>query len=89
MKEFAVYTGMRLGLLVASFALVFGLWDLLNGDDPVPLLPTLLLAFLISGVASYFLLNHQREAFARRVQERAERASAALEERRAREDREQ
>lgn len=87
-KEFVVYTGMRLGLLVASYALVFGVWALVAGDEGVPVLPPLIVAFLLSGVASYFLLDRQREAFARRVQARAERATAAFEERKAREDRE-
>jgi hypothetical protein len=44
------------------------------------------IALLLSGVASYFLLNRQRAAFAARVQERADRASAAFEARKARED---
>ena len=35
---------------------------------------------------SYFLLNSQREAFARRVEVRAERATKAFDERRAKED---
>jgi hypothetical protein len=37
-------------------------------------------------VASYFLLRRQRAAFAQRVEERAERAAAAFEARRSRED---
>jgi len=37
-------------------------------------------------VASYYLLNRQRDALARRVEQRAARASAAFEERKARED---
>ena len=48
----------------------------------------MVIAFALSGVASYFLLNRQRDAFARKVEERAARASAAFEERRAREDKE-
>ena len=44
------------------------------------------IAFALSGVALYFLLNRQRDAFARKVEERAARASAAFEERRGRED---
>jgi uncharacterized membrane protein len=46
----------------------------------------IILAFLISGVASFFILDRQREAFARRVEARAAKASAAFEERKARED---
>ena len=41
---------------------------------------------MVSGVASYFLLNAHRERFARKVSERAERATAAFDQRRAAED---
>jgi hypothetical protein len=87
-KEFAVYTGLRIGLFVASYAVVFGIWALATGDGGVPVLPPLIIAFLVSGIASYFLLDRQRKAFALRVQDRADRASARFEERRSREDRE-
>ena len=45
-----------------------------------------MLAFLVSGVASYFLLNAHRERFAQKVSARAERATAAFDQRRAAED---
>jgi DNA-binding LacI/PurR family transcriptional regulator len=44
------------------------------------------IALVVSGVVSYFLLNRPRDAFARRVDERARRAAAAFEAQRARED---
>ena len=72
-KEFAVYTLLRLVLLAGSFAMVAGIW-------------VLVIAFVVSGVASYFILNRPRERFAQRVDERARRASAAFEARKARED---
>jgi uncharacterized membrane protein len=68
-KEFVVYTALRIVLFLASFGIVVGI-----------------MAFLVSGVASYYVLDRQREAFARRVESRAARASAAFEERKARED---
>ncbi len=83
-KEFAVYTLLRLVLLAASFAIVAGIW--LAVADEVPLLWVLVIAFVVSGVASYFILNRPRERFAQRVDERARRASAAFEARKARED---
>ena len=83
-KEFAVYTLLRLVLLAGSFAIVAGIW--LAVADEVPLLWVLVIAFVISGVASYFVLNRPRERFAQRVDERARRASAAFEARKARED---
>ena len=85
MKEFVVYTAMRLVLFVASFGVVVGVMALVL-DGRYNLFWAVILAFLISGIASYFILNRQREAFAQRVQTRASRASAAFEERKARED---
>ena len=84
MKEFVIYTALRILLFVASLAIVAGIWLLL--DDEVPLLWVLVLGFALSGIASYFLLNRQRAAFASRVEARAQRASARFEEMRARED---
>lgn len=86
MKEFLVYTAMRIGLFVGSLAIVIGVWSLVAGDEGVSALWAVVIALLLSGVASYFLLNRQRAAFAARVQERADRASAAFEARKARED---
>ena len=86
MKEFVVYTAMRLVLFVASFGVVVGVMALVL-DGRYNLFWAVIMAFLISGIASYFILDRQREAFARRVEARASRASAAFEERKAREDR--
>jgi hypothetical protein len=83
-KEFVVYTLLRLVLLVGAFAIVGGIW--LAVSDQVPVLWVMLISLVISGVASYFVLDPQRERFARRVDERARRASAAFEARKARED---
>jgi hypothetical protein len=85
-KEFLVYTGLRILLFIAMVALVVGVWSLLDGDGRIDLLWPVVIAFALSGVASYFLLNRQRDAFARKVEERAAHATAAFEERRARED---
>jgi predicted Co/Zn/Cd cation transporter (cation efflux family) len=84
-KEFVVYTVMRIVLFMASFGIVVGIMALAF-DGRYNLFWAIILAFLISGVASYFILNRQREAFARRVEARAAKASAAFEERKARED---
>ena len=51
----------------------------------VPLV-AVVLAFALSGIGSYFLLNRQREAFARRVEERAQRLTARYDEMKTRED---
>ena len=84
MKEFWVYTLMRLGLFLGTFAIVFGVWFLISGD--VPVLWVIVIAFVVSGVGSYYLLERQREAFAAKVEGRAAKAAQKLEEQRAKED---
>lgn len=84
-KEFAIYTVLRLGLFVAVLAVVLGIWILLLGREASLLWP-LLVAFVVSGVLSVFVLNSPREAFARKVESRAERAAAAFDELRSKED---
>jgi ABC-type bacteriocin/lantibiotic exporter with double-glycine peptidase domain len=83
-KEFWVYTGLRAVLFLATLVVVVGVWLLVA--DQVPLLWAVVVAFGISGIGSFFLLQRSREAFARRVQARADGATAALEARRSRED---
>jgi hypothetical protein len=85
-KEFLVYTGLRMLLFVAMFGVVTGIWSLVSPDDTINALAVVVIALVLSGIASYFLLARQREAFARRVQSRADRATAAFEERKSRED---
>ena len=85
MKEFVVYTVLRIVLFLASFGVVVGIMALLF-DGRFNLFWAIVLAFIVSGIASYFVLDRQREAFARRVETRAAKAAAAFEERKARED---
>jgi hypothetical protein len=80
-REFVVYTLMRLVLLAATFAVVAGIWAVVAGS--VPWFPALVVSFVISGVASYFLLNGQRIAFASKVERRAD---ATMERMRSKED---
>jgi uncharacterized membrane-anchored protein len=86
-KEFVVYTALRLGLFVGALAIISGIWfrvsDQMSGTEG---LVALGLAFVISGVASYFLLSRQREAFARRVERRAERMQERFEQMKSKED---
>lgn len=84
MKAFAVYTGLRLSLFLGAAALVYAVWS--QVADTVPVTWLVVVAFLVSGVASYFLLDRPRAELARRVEERARRATERFEERRARED---
>ena len=84
MKEFWIYTGLRVLLFVATLAVVFGVWLLLS--DEVPVLWAVVVAFAISGLASYFLLERSRQAFAQKVEGRAGRVSTAFEAQRSKED---
>ncbi len=86
MKPFLVYTLLRVALFVGALGLVGGIWKAASGDDEVPLVWVVVIAFLLSGVASLFLLDRQRQEFGARVEQRAARASARFEERRAAED---
>jgi CHASE2 domain-containing sensor protein len=83
-REFVVYTLARTGLFLASWAVVAGAWTLVTGTFAV--LVPLLLAAVISAVASYYLLQGPRQRLAARVDARARRVSERFEEARSRED---
>jgi len=83
-KEFWIYTGLRLALFTASVAVVGGVW--LAVDDSANVMWVLIISLFISGVASYFLLGRQRTALAHHVDDRARRASERFEELKAKED---
>lgn len=86
MKPFLVYTAMRLGLFLATLVVVAGVWKLVSGEQGVPLVWAVVIAFLLSGVASLFLLNRQREEFGHRVEQRASRAARKFDDLKASED---
>jgi hypothetical protein len=83
-KEFWTYTLLRIALFFASAGIVYGIWAIVG--DTVPLLWVIVIGFVASGIGSYFILAPQREAFARRVDDRARRASTRIEEMRSKED---
>jgi LPXTG-motif cell wall-anchored protein len=83
-KEFWVYTGLRLLLFAASTAVVFGIWLAVTGT--VSIMWALLIGLVLSGIGSYFLLGRQRVALAQHVDARARRATERFEELRAKED---
>ena len=85
MKEFVVYTGLRLGMFVSAFVIVAGIWALAS-DQKVNLIWPLLIAMVVSAVGSVYLLKGPRERFAARIEERANRAAAKFEEMRSKED---
>ena len=84
MREFVVYTGLRLLMFAATFGIVVGVWLAVADKANIPV--AVVVAFVVSGLGSYFLLNRQREAFARRVEARAAKATKAFEEMKAKED---
>jgi Protein of unknown function (DUF4229) len=81
-----VYTCLRVGMFLGTFAIVAGVWALVSGRNSVPVIWAAVIALIISGAASYRFLNSQREALALNVQSRAGRATAKFEEMKARED---
>jgi Protein of unknown function (DUF4229) len=83
-KEFAVYTLARIGLFVASYLVITGLFLAFGRSS---LLLQLLLAAAVSAVASYYLLQGPRQRFAARVDARASNIARRFEEARAKEDR--
>jgi len=83
-KEFLVYTALRILLFLAALGVVLGLWVLVAGE--ANLLAGFVIALLISGVGSYVLLNGPREALARKVDERARAATSRFEEMKSKED---
>lgn len=86
MKEFVLYTAARIGVFVATYAIVAGIYLLVTGGDTLPILWPLLVAAVISGVVSIYLLRGMRERFAAVVQQRADKASARFEAARSKED---
>lgn len=85
MKEFAIYTALRLAIFVACYAVLGWLYVLAFGKTGALVWP-FLAAIVISSVLSLKFLAPQRERFAAVVQARAQRASSRFEEMRSKED---
>jgi Protein of unknown function (DUF4229) len=83
-KEFWIYTGLRLLLFAASVVVVGGIW--LAVTDSANVMWVLIVSLVISGLASFLLLGRQRAALARHVDERARKATEKFEELKAKED---
>jgi len=86
MKSFAAYTLARLGLFLATFAVLWAVGRLFLAQTTANMLWAAFVALLVSAVASVFLLRGLREALARDVASRADRMSRRFEAARARED---
>jgi hypothetical protein len=83
-KEFWVYTGLRLLLFTASVVIVGGAW--LAVAHSANVMWVLIISLVLSGLASFFLLGPQRRALAQHVNDRAHRATTRFEEMKAKED---
>jgi membrane protein implicated in regulation of membrane protease activity len=81
MKEFAVYTGLRLLLFAACFGI---LWVALQSW--LSIFPVLLLALILSSILSVFVLRAARDRLAGTIERRASRMSERIEAARRAED---
>lgn len=76
MKEFWTYTGLRFLTLLATFGIVAGIWHLVAGG--VNFFFAVIVAFMVSGIMAYFVLDPWRRQLAARVEERAGRTIEAM-----------
>jgi CHASE1-domain containing sensor protein len=81
MREFAVYTGLRLALFAGTFGL---LWLALR--DRLGVFPLLLLALILSSIMAIFVLRAARDRLARTIEDRAGRMQRRIDESRRAED---
>ena len=86
MKPFLIYTGLRLALFVATFAVVSTVVVNIVDDNTEAWIWSIVGAAVVSSLLSLKLLAGPRERFAQSVQSRAEKASAAFERARSKED---
>jgi uncharacterized membrane protein len=77
-RSFLTYTGSRVGVFVVLLGLLYGI----GVRGPI----VVLIALVMSGILSYFLLDRQRTSFARALEAHIERRRAAATVRTSRED---
>jgi hypothetical protein len=81
MRDFAIYTGLRLVVL----ATVFGIfWVVLHNQ--LGIFPILMLALIVSAIASIFVLRSARDRLAGSIETRAGRIANRIEQSRRAED---
>jgi hypothetical protein len=81
MKEFAIYTGLRLALFVVSFGILY-----LAFHNWLSVWPIALVALLVTSILSLFVLRSARERLAGKIEARAERMTSRIEASRTAED---
>jgi hypothetical protein len=86
-KDFVVYTALRLLLFLSTAAILLGAWRLIAGElSQTDALIGLAVSFLVSGIAALKVLEPQRVRFAQRVESRAAAAASKFDEMRSKED---
>ena len=86
MKAFLTYTAARIAVFAVTFGIVWGVASIFFESGNTFSLLVLLVALVLSSVASIFLLADLRNKLALNVQQRAERMTERLEESRRAED---
>ncbi|WP_332644322.1 DUF4229 domain-containing protein [Aeromicrobium sp.] len=86
MKAFLTYTVARIAVFAVTFGIVWGIASIFFESGNTFSLLVLLVALILSSVASIFLLADLRNKLALNVQQRAERMTERLEESRRAED---
>ena len=81
MKEFAIYTGLRLALFAASFGILWVALHTLLG-----IFPLLLLALIVSSILAIFVLRAARDRLAANIEQRAGRIASRIQSARSAED---
>jgi hypothetical protein len=85
-KHFVIYTVLRIGLFLATFAVLGGILVAIFDYSAALWVWTVVGSAVISSVLSLRFLAGPRERFAQHVEARAQRATAKLDEMRSRED---
>jgi hypothetical protein len=83
-KEFWIYTGLRIALFVAFAAVIWGVYAIVA--DRINLLVVVLAAAVLSSLLSWKILAAPRQRFAASVEARAHRMATKFDEVKARED---
>jgi F0F1-type ATP synthase membrane subunit b/b' len=81
MKEFGIYTGLRLALFAASFGILWVALHTLLG-----IFPLLLLALIVSSILAVFVLRAARDRLAANIEQRAGRIASRIQAARSAED---
>ena len=86
MKPFVTYTLARLGLFVASYAVVWLVSSIWLDFSAITNLWVMLIALVVSAIAAMILLGGLRQQLAQSVHDRASRMTQRIEESRSAED---